>query len=94
MPRPDLARIIYSPGHVDIEYDELETGAVRMAISDHSAVINSFSQAVYRYKGDIEIGQLITHQYQAASKLVEQAIAEITAGSISITQVTRARIGS
>ena len=49
-----------------VEYDELETGAVRMAISDQSAVINSSSQAVTGDKGHIDIGQLITHQYKAA----------------------------
>jgi hypothetical protein len=51
---------------VDIERDEVETGAVRMAISDPGAVINGFSEAVKSYKRHINIGQIITHQYHAA----------------------------
>jgi hypothetical protein len=66
MPRAEVARISDCPGHVDIERDELETGAVRMRISDPGAVINGFSEAVKSYKRHINIGQIITDQYHAA----------------------------
>jgi hypothetical protein len=55
---------------VDIERDELETGAVRMRISDPGAVINGFSEAVKSYKRHINIGQIITDQYHAAHLLI------------------------
>jgi len=66
MARWELARVEDCPGQVDIERDEVETGAVRMAISDPGAVINGFSEAVKSYKRHINIGQIITDQYHAA----------------------------